>query len=98
MVAGGILDQLRGLGLADLVGCARHHDLSALSHRRERIPKSAECKAPQILAELCLLPGLSGIGRQIDCRDAVASVPGDTANRDGSTSFHAGTLGMAGDE
>src|SRR5216683_5372019 len=98
MVAGGIEDQLRGLGLAYLVGSARHHDLFALALRRERIPKSAECKTPEILAELCGLPGISAIGRQIDGRDAVASVPRDTADRDRRTSLHAGALGMAGDE
>src|SRR6185295_12350290 len=77
MIAGRIVVELGRLRLADLVGGARHYDHFALAPERRR--EGAERIFPQILAELGRRPGLATIGRDLDRRDAVASVPGNSA-------------------
>src|ERR1041385_6863387 len=94
MVAGRILDQARGLGLADGVAGARHHGDRAFALQRET--EGTERVAAEILAERRRLPGLAAVGRHLDGADAVAAVPGDAANR-GARS-HLGAVGVAGDQ
>src|ERR1051326_2946994 len=77
MISGRVGDELRGLALADLVGCARHHGLLALGGRREGEGERPEREAPEILAERGSRPGLAAVSGDLDGLDAIAAVPGD---------------------
>src|SRR5262245_28985325 len=98
MVAGRILDQLGGLGLADLAGGARHYRLLAGPLRSEFGAEGAEGKAADILAQRCRDPGRAAVARYLDRADAIAAVPGDAADGDRSARLHRRALGRFGDQ
>src|SRR5258706_10828107 len=75
VIAGGIVDQLLDLGFARAAGGARHDDHRAALAGRYRKRELAERKTSQILAKPGYAPGSSGIGGDLDTRDAGAAVP-----------------------
>src|SRR5262245_46174237 len=98
VVAGRVLDQLGGLGLADLVGGARHHRLLAGRLRRVLGAEGAESEAADILAQRRCDPGRAAVARHLDRADAVAGVPGDAADGDRSARLQVRALGGLGDQ
>src|SRR6266446_1685632 len=98
VVPGGIVDQLRGLALTDLVGGARHDRLLASRPGRESERPGAESEAAEILPERCGDPGLAGVARHFDCADAIARIPGDAADINRPAKAHARALRGTGDQ
>src|SRR5262249_57937379 len=80
VIAWGIMDQLRGLCLADLVAGAHRDRLFACGGRKVEVP-GPEGKAANVFAERRTTPGLATVTRHLDQADAVAGIPGDAADR-----------------
>src|SRR5262245_47912593 len=98
VVAGRVLNELGGLGLADLVAGARHHRLLAGRLRRKFVAEGAERESSEILAQRRRGPGGAAIARDLDLVDAVAAVPGDAADGDRSGRLYIRPLDGIGDQ
>ena len=79
VIAGRIVDQRRGLGLADGLFVALTVTVFCLSLVASS-KLHAEGVFANVLTQFCRQPGLATVGRDVDRRNAVAGVPGDATD------------------